>query len=133
MSFETRRLGERVDTLAPDQSEIRLLTGLPRGALCHCTLGPGRTSLAVRHRTVEEIWFCLGGRGEVWRRHEDREEVVAFEPGVSLTIPLGTHFQFRTVGDAPLAFLIATMPPWPGEHEAVRVADYWPVPPVSNA
>src|SRR5262245_51925398 len=62
MSFDTRRLGARVDTLAPDQSEIRLLPGLERGALCHCTLGPGRTSLAVRHRTVEEIWFCLAGR-----------------------------------------------------------------------
>jgi mannose-6-phosphate isomerase-like protein (cupin superfamily) len=129
VSFDTRSLGARHDALAPDQSEIRLLLQLEGGALCHCTLGPGRTSLAVRHRTVEEIWYCLGGRGEVWRRHDDREAVIAFVPGVSLTIPLGTHFQFRTVGDAPLRFLIATMPPWPGEHEAVRVPDHWPVPP----
>ena len=37
-----------------------------------------------------------------------------------------THSQFRTVGDAPLRFVMYTMPPWPGAHEAERVPDYWP-------
>ena len=48
-------------------------------------------------------------------------------PGISLTIPLGAHFQFRNEGKEPLSFIILTIPPWPGEGEAVRVADYWEV------
>ncbi len=55
----------------------------------------------------------------------DREAVTDVEPGVALTIPLGTHFQFRAAAQVPLRILIATMPPWPGDDEAVRVADHW--------
>jgi mannose-6-phosphate isomerase-like protein (cupin superfamily) len=113
------------DVMAPDQSEIRLLLETAAGALTHCTLPPGRTSLAVRHRTVEEIWYCLGGRGEVWRRQDDHQEVVQVEAGIALTIPLGVYFQFRNPGDEPLTFIIATMPPWPGPEEAMRVPGYW--------
>jgi mannose-6-phosphate isomerase-like protein (cupin superfamily) len=46
--------------------------------------------------------------------------------GVSLTIPVGTHFQFRNAEAVPLRFIIATIPPWPGSDEAVRVEDRWP-------
>ena len=88
-------------------------------------LPPGETSRAVTHRTVEEIWYFLEGRGEMWRRQGDREEVVAVEPGVCLTIPLGTHFQFRALGDRPLSALGVTMPPWPGPDEAVPVEGPW--------
>jgi mannose-6-phosphate isomerase-like protein (cupin superfamily) len=123
--FATRRVSPTADVIAPDQSEIRLLLETDAGALTLCTLPAGRTSLAVCHRTVEEIWYCLGGRGELWRRQGDHEEVVVVDAGVSLTIPLGVHFQFRNLDAEPLAFLIATMPPWPGAEEAVRVPDYW--------
>ena len=52
----------------------------------------------------------------MWRKQQDREEIVAVEAGVSLTIPEGTRFQFRSFGDALLAqvFIVLTMPPWPG-------------------
>ena len=56
-------------------------------------LPPGQVTTAVRHRTVEEVWFCIAGRGEVWRRSGDAEETVHMERGVALTIPLGTTFQ----------------------------------------
>ncbi len=69
---------------APDGSEIRLLLETPRGGLSHCTLPPGAVSLAVRHRTIEEIWYFLGGAGEVWRRLGDREEVVPVGSGFSI-------------------------------------------------
>jgi len=123
--FQTARAGRSADALAPDGSEIRLLGAVRGGGVVHCTLPPGRTSLAVRHRTVEEIWYVLGGRGQVWRGQGPREEVVDVEPGVALTIPLGVHFQFRTVGSEPLRFVIVTIPPWPGVTEAVRVKDHW--------
>ncbi len=46
-------------------------------------------------------------------------------PGLSLSIPVGTHFQFRCDGPEPLSVLGATMPPWPGEDEAYVVAGIW--------
>ena len=92
----------------------------------HCTLPPGAVSLAVAHHQVEEIWYFIEGRGEVWRRADDSEETIEARPGVSLTIPTGTRFQFRNTGHGPLRFLITTMPPWPGPDEAYRVDDHWP-------
>jgi mannose-6-phosphate isomerase-like protein (cupin superfamily) len=73
------------------------------------------------------MWFVVGGRGQVWRMLDDDEVVVEAGPGTSLSIPTGTHFQFRTVGDEPFQFIMCTMPPWPGADEAVRVPDHWPV------
>ena len=125
-SFETMRVGARHDLLAPDRSEIRLLPRLERGSMVHCTLPAGGVSLAVAHRTVEEVWYVIAGEGQIWRRQGGHEETVGIGPGVSLTIPLGTHFQFRNTGTTPLCIVILTMPPWPGEEEAMRVNDHWP-------
>jgi mannose-6-phosphate isomerase-like protein (cupin superfamily) len=63
--FATKQLGEGYDVLAPDTSEIRLLIGTTRGSLAHGTLAPGRVSLAITHRTVEEVWYVTAGRGQV--------------------------------------------------------------------
>jgi mannose-6-phosphate isomerase-like protein (cupin superfamily) len=95
--------------------------------MVHGTLPTGKVSRAVTHLTVEEVWYITGGRGQVWRKMGEQEEVVDVRPGTALTIPLGAHFQFRTIGNEPLQFVMCTMPPWPGAHEAVRVPDYWPV------
>jgi mannose-6-phosphate isomerase-like protein (cupin superfamily) len=65
--FSTKQLPEKVDQIAPDGSEIRLLMSLGGGGLCHCTLPAGKTSSAVKHKTVEEIWYFLAGQGELWR------------------------------------------------------------------
>jgi mannose-6-phosphate isomerase-like protein (cupin superfamily) len=75
----------------------------------------------VAHRRVEEIWYILGGQGEMWRRQGGREEIVTLEPGICLTIPQSTDFQFRAAGDAPLRAVAITMAPWPGESEAIPV------------
>ena len=54
----------------------------------------------------------------MWRREGSRETVVALEPGLCLTIPLGASFQFRNAGAAALSIVAVTMPPWPGDDEA---------------
>jgi mannose-6-phosphate isomerase-like protein (cupin superfamily) len=123
--FETQKLPAAPDARAPDGADVRVLPRLAGGSMAHFALGPGRVSRAVTHRTVEEIWYVLGGRGEMWRRQGDRESVVALEAGVSLTIPLGTHFQLRSLGPGPLAAVAITMPPWPGADEAAPVAGPW--------
>jgi mannose-6-phosphate isomerase-like protein (cupin superfamily) len=125
MTWETKQLPARPDAVAPDGSDVRILLGLAGGTLAHFELAPGETSIAVVHRSVDEIWFCVGGRGEMWRSDGRRDDVVELDPGVCLTIPVGTRFQFRTLGDEPLAAIGVTMPPWPGEGEAAPVEGRW--------
>lgn len=120
-----RNLPEAYDVLAPDGSEVRILAGTPRGSMAHFTLLPGQVSVAVVHRTVEEVWFVLEGEGEMWRKVGDDESVVSLRAGLSLTIPVGAHFQFRNIGSTPMKAVAVTMPPWPGMDEAYEVKGRW--------
>ena len=125
--MRTVRLSERHTVLAPDGSEIRELVQTSRGSMVHCALPPGGVSGPVAHRTVEEVWYFISGRGQVWRKSDGDETVVDVEPGVSLTIETGTRFQFRNSSpEEDLRFIITTMPPWPGPDEAYPVPGNWP-------
>lgn len=123
--YETKTLGAAVDAVAPDGTAVRLLLSLAGGSLAHFELPAGAASHAVTHRTVEEIWFVVGGRGSIWRLQDGVESIDPLAPGTSLTIPLGTAFQFRAEDGSPLAFVAITMPPWPGMDEAEPVAGPW--------
>jgi mannose-6-phosphate isomerase-like protein (cupin superfamily) len=125
--FSSKALPAAPDAIAPDGFEVRWLQRLPRGSVAHFQLAGGGTSRAVTHRTVEEIWVFLGGRGEMWRKQGAREETIQVEAGTSITIPLGTHFQCRSFGPEPLADVAVTMPPWPGDDEARQVPGAWAV------
>ena len=127
--FTARLLPAEPDTVAPDGSEVRVLAALDGGSAAHFRLAPGEVSRAGRHRTVEEIWYILSGCGEMWRRDDAREEIVALEPDLCLTIPVGTSFQFRAAGEAALSAFGVTIPPWPAgsDDEWVEVTPYWPV------
>ncbi len=125
MNFATKRLPAEPDAVAPDGSDVRILLGVKAGGMAHFELAPGRTSKAVTHRTVEEIWYFLTGRGQMWRRQETGAEIVDVYPGLCLTIPQGTHFQFRSFGDEALSAIGVTMPPWPGDEEAIAVTGTW--------
>jgi mannose-6-phosphate isomerase-like protein (cupin superfamily) len=127
MMFETKQLPDKPDVIAPDGSDVRILLQLAGGSMAHFELAPDRTSRAVVHRTVEEIWYFLGGEGEMWREINDREAVVPLRTGTCITIPVGTRFQFRSLGPAPLAAVAITMPPWPGEDEAQFVDGPFPL------
>lgn len=118
--FATMRLPAAMDAAAPDGSEVRLLPSTGSGGLAHFRLHPGHIAKAVAHRTVEEIWYVLAGQGRLWRRLGDMQETVVLEPGVAITIPVGTHFQFRNDGTDALDILGVTMPP-PGPDEAYFV------------
>jgi mannose-6-phosphate isomerase-like protein (cupin superfamily) len=113
------------DAVAPDGSDVRVLLGLHGGGMAHFELPPGAVSSAVTHRTVEEIWYVLSGLGEMWRRHGDAATTIPLRAGTCLTIPLGTHFQFRAYGYEPLSIIGITMPPWPGSDEAIKVSGAW--------
>ena len=132
----TLLLGRRAaqpDVFAPDGSEIRLLTdgrhGATKSSLVEVTLPAGQISRPVYHRTVEETWYVLEGRGWVWRcppglASSGTESVEGppphyVVPGDALVIPTGWRFQFASHPGCPLRFLCHTTPPWPGEGEAV--------------
>jgi hypothetical protein len=97
-AFATLRLPRDPTAIAPDGPAVRVLLALADGSMARFALGPGQVA---------------------------REEVVELEPGVCLTIPLGTHFQFRAAAGEGVAAIGVTLPPWPGADEAVFVAGPW--------
>src|SRR5215471_13233383 len=113
------------DAIAPDGSEITFLVGdARRASLVEVRLPAGETSRAVRHRTVEEIWYFVAGEGRVWRRPPGGGAVVdEVGPGRTLVIPTGWAFQFQAGPASDLRFLCYTSPPWPGDDEAVPVPE----------
>lgn len=126
MMYETKEAAARPDAIAPDGSEVRLLSKVSRGGLATFTLPPQAVSRAVAHRTVEEVWYVISGRGRIWRQLGEEAEITELRPGLSLGIPTGTRFQFRCDGFKPLIIVGATMPPWPGDDEAYLVEGTWP-------
>src|SRR5689334_11040576 len=125
--FETLTLEGAPVVDAPDGSTVRPLCVIPSaGSFAHFSLAPGEVARAVVHATVQEIWYVVGGDGSMWRRSGSITETVALRPGLCLTIPVGTAFQFRA-GELPLEVVAATMPPWPvgSDSEATPVDGPW--------
>lgn len=119
------RLEDAVRVKAPDGSRVSILAASARGSMAHFALAPGQVSIAVRHRTVEELWFIVAGRGRMWRSGGGGEDMVELSAGQSLAIPAGIAFQFRNDGEDTLEAVGVTMPPWPGMDEAETVAGAW--------
>ena len=134
-------VGRRSDDAitAPDGSAVRLLLaerhGAGRCSMVKVSIPPGAVSRPVRHRTVEEVWYIIAGRGWVWRGPPGAPSAgvapVAVAAGDAIVIPTGWAFQFAAAGydaddgdadDAAgaggLRFICVTMPPWPGMDEA---------------
>src|SRR5437868_11558914 len=53
LGFETKRIGSARDAIAPDGSEVRVLSQMSRGGLAIFSLPPNAVSKAVAHGTVE--------------------------------------------------------------------------------
>jgi mannose-6-phosphate isomerase-like protein (cupin superfamily) len=123
--FETIKISETVEELAPDGAVVRPLLSLGSGGMAQFELQSDQISKAVMHRSVEELWLVLSGHGEIWRKKDDQETVEVLEMGVCVSIPVKTQFQFRCVGASPLRIAAVTMPPWPGRDEAVKVTGRW--------
>ncbi|KTC84275.1 cupin [Legionella drozanskii] len=107
--------------ISPAGAEVRLLMNNHLGGMAHCTLKVGTISKAVRHKTVSEFWHVLSGKGAIWRQLKGQESITQLRAGVSIDIPLGTDFQYRSDAE-DLVFICITMPPWTGSDEASVVA-----------
>lgn len=126
MSYEEKRIASAPDAIAPDGTEVRVLASTDRGSMAHFTLPPKAVAKAVAHRTIDEVWYFLSGQGRMWRRQGGREDIVEVGPGVSITIPVGTHFQFRSDTHESLIAVGTSMPPWDNAgEEAFPVEGPW--------
>jgi mannose-6-phosphate isomerase-like protein (cupin superfamily) len=131
--FCHRLLPPEPDAVAPDGSLVRLLCAVDRASMAHFEFGPGEVSRPVVHRTVEEIWFVLDGLGVLWRQRPPQPPYeIDLRPQMSLTIPVGTAFQFKNTGRLPLTIVGVTIPPWPGTGEAMPADGPW-VPSVGSS
>ncbi|MFB6893091.1 cupin domain-containing protein [Kitasatospora sp. NPDC056327] len=115
-AFRTVEAEDAPVVLAPDGAVVRPLLALDgRGSQAVFELAPGAVTRAVSHATVVELWHVTAGSGRIWRRQAGREAVDVLRAGTSVSVPLGTAFQFRADEDSPgpLRIVAVTMPPWP--------------------
>ena len=109
MTFETRQLSSVPNVVTPNGSEVRIFCGLSCGSMAQFSLSPGAVSKEVVHRTVEEVWCFIADRGRMWRQLEGCDEIVEVGPGASVSIPVGTRFQFHCDGAEKLGAVGTTM------------------------
>jgi len=72
INFATVSLLATPTTFAPDGSNVRELLALSAGSMAHFELGAGQVARAITHLSVDEIWFIVSGRGDLWRKQGDR-------------------------------------------------------------
>lgn len=119
--MNTQTIPKEYQHLSPAGAEVRLLMNNAMAGLAHCTLGNGKISKAVRHKTVSEFWHVISGSGEIWRKQDTKESITKLETGITIDIPLGTDFQYRSTNHSDLVFICFTIPPWPGANEVSYV------------
>jgi len=115
-------LPDKPDDIAPDGSQVRLLVTGDAGSMAHFSLATGECSIAQQHRSVEELWYFVAGRGRMCIG----DEIMDVAAGTSVRIPPRTRFQFVSTGPQRLEAIGVTMPPWPGPTEAIDAPAYWP-------
>ncbi len=120
--MQTTEIPKDYEHTSPAGAEIRVLMNNEHGGIAHCTLKDKIVSKAVRHKTVSEFWHVLSGSGTIWRKNDGEKEITPLVVGVTIDIPLGTDFQYRS-DEGDLVFICVTMPPWSGADEASYVAD----------
>ncbi|PIQ43273.1 MAG: cupin [Gammaproteobacteria bacterium CG11_big_fil_rev_8_21_14_0_20_46_22] len=118
--MQTTSIPKEYEHTSPAGAEVRVLMSAEHGGIAHCTLKDKVVSKAVRHKTVSEFWHVLSGKGAIWRRNNHEEKVTPLEAGMTIDIPLGTDFQYRS-DEGDLVFICVTMPPWSGADEASYV------------
>ena len=118
-------LPDQPDAKSPAGADIRFIMDGETGNMIHSTVPPRQVNRATVHATVNEFWYVLEGRGEIWRDNGVESCVTALVPGTSIDIPAGTAFQYRNLLYRELTFICIAMPPWPGDSEASYLDGIW--------
>ena len=121
----TKSLPGHPDVVAADGLGVRLLVTGNGGSMAHFELAEGQTGRAVRHKTVEELWYVLEGRFEIWRNDVNGGVPIEVGAGDSFCIPVGCSFQVKAATTDRIKVVAVTTPPWPGDDEVEVVEGYW--------
>lgn len=97
------------ELLHPDKQDLAL-----RYSLAHAILPVDQTS-TPHSLTTSEVYYILGGRGEM---HID-DEVREIGPNDAVYIPPNAVQYVRSLGPAPLVFICLVDPAWRKEDETV--------------
>lgn len=126
--MKSKNMPKEYQNISPAGAEVKELMENEYMSLAYLTMKAGKVSKAVTHKTVLEIWYILSGTGEIWWKSKNEEKIINLEPGMSIDIPLGVEFQYRSANSNDLVFLCMTTPPWPGHHEVKYLENgVWPV------
>ena len=120
--MKTQSIPDEYQHISPAGAEVRVLMNNELGGIAHCTLKADKTSKVVQHKTVSEFWHVISGNGEIWRKRGNDEGITTLEAGVTIDIPVGVSFQYRSQQE-DLVFVCVTMPPWPGGNEVNYVGE----------
>lgn len=118
--MQTKPIPIAYQHISPAGAKVRVLMSNQYAGIAHCTLERGKITHAVAHKTVSEFWHILSGNGKIWRRNSQEESITNLTAGITIDIPLGTDFQYRSDAE-DLVFICFTAPPWTGSDEAYLV------------
>jgi mannose-6-phosphate isomerase-like protein (cupin superfamily) len=114
------------DSVSPDGgAEIRHILASQGGDLTHAVCHAGNTSGTHHLPELDEGYFVLSGRGEIWRATDEREAVTALRPGRWVAMPGGMRFQYRANAGSSLVFLVVVLPSWREELFHVVEGGRW--------
>lgn len=119
-TMRTQTIPKEFQHISPAGAEVRVLMGNEFAGIAHCTLRKGKVSKVVKHKTVSEFWYILAGEGKIWRHAQGEAIITELSQGITIDIPLGTEFQYRSDSE-DLVFICFTTPPWPGHDEVAYV------------
>jgi mannose-6-phosphate isomerase-like protein (cupin superfamily) len=97
------------------------------GQFAHATVRRGEIAAPACLTEITEFYYGLEGRGELWRRQGNVEEIVDILPGRCLSIPPGVSFQYRT-DEEELRFIVASAPRWERRFWHDSPLARWPQP-----
>jgi mannose-6-phosphate isomerase-like protein (cupin superfamily) len=101
----------------PMKTEVsKVILNNSMGGVIHYTLPSGTKSQKIKQNMVRELWYITAGSGEIWRKNCNEESIVPLSVGVSIDIPLGTEFQYKSSHNSELIFTCVIMPKWPETH-----------------
>lgn len=74
----------------------------------------GTVSIPVQRKDLNEFYFIISGKGEVWLKDikSGDEKVFELKPGVAVEIPSASIVQYRNTGKEKLIMLVPTSPPY---------------------
>lgn len=114
--MDVRNLDEVEAFVTKDGSEIRELLAprnsvIQQQSLAEARLEPGCSTTAHYHRLTEEIYYIVGGTGQMSVGELSR----AVGPGDAIAIPPGQVHQITNTGESTLHLLCCCVPPY--EHD----------------